>query len=282
MRNPLFPLAAATVALMALTLGSCNTSRKATTTGSTATKTATQTVTSDQLPTRVAAIQTAYQPWSTMQASSKVSLKGKTVSAQVRMLRGEALQISVRPLLGIEIARLVVARDSVFVVDKYHKQCSAEPLSSLVGDLPVTVEMMQNLLLGQGFLVGEGTFNQVDRSHLDATATDGLLRIAPASQPTQYNYAFTYDGDNHVTALQVTPTVGSTAGTTVKVDYSDISSTPAGDIAHQAQVNSTLKGKTLDFTLIYNDIDWNKDLTVDTTLPTNYKRTTLRGLLKSF
>ena len=60
-----------------------------------------------------------YSTWETFtaKASASVSGAGLRSSIEVRMIRGKAVQVSIRPLLGIEIGRLLMTTDSIYIYD---------------------------------------------------------------------------------------------------------------------------------------------------------------------
>ena len=50
------------------------------------------------------------------------SSKNTKLSATLRMKKGEVIQLSVAPLLGIEVARLEISPERILAVDRLHKQ----------------------------------------------------------------------------------------------------------------------------------------------------------------
>ena len=63
----------------------------------------------------------SYGLWDTFVAQGNVSLGGLSSSFELRMKHNEAVQISLRPFLGIEVARAIITTDSAFLYDKVKK-----------------------------------------------------------------------------------------------------------------------------------------------------------------
>src|SRR5258706_5484359 len=61
--------------------------------------------------------------WINGKASVETDMEGKTNSfdISIRAKKDSAICISISPLLGIEVARLLITRDSVKFMDRYHK-----------------------------------------------------------------------------------------------------------------------------------------------------------------
>ena len=84
----------------------------------------------------------SYPDWNTFSAKGSADLSfgasgSLSASTQLRMVRGEVLQISVRIILGIEVARLYMTPDSLFLVNKMQKQYVAASLQEIGGGCPV-------------------------------------------------------------------------------------------------------------------------------------------------
>lgn len=228
---------------------------------------------------RSQAIAATFGSWTTMQTGGNIQLGGShsfSSSINVRMERDKAISISLRPMLGIEVGRLVFTGDSVIVVDKIHRQYIAENVSLFTNGLPATVSTLQDIFMGRAFVLGEGTYDKSHTALASPSAPSGKCNLKPSKQIKGFTYEFSFDEANRLVALQVTP--DGAKATTYSVDYSDVQATMAGNVAHSVSVAGTIKGSPLNFTLNYNDITWNQPVKIDTSIPSNYKRADIRSL----
>lgn len=221
--------------------------------------------------------------WQTLQVGGNIKLEAGSSfssSVQVRMVRDQAIYISLRPMLGIEVGKLVITADSLYAVDKIHKRYVAEKVSILTSGIPVTVRDVQDIFLGRPFVIGKGTMNESLRSAVDVTAQGNGFVFAPAGGYKGYGYAFSFDKKGRVTSLDIVPTGSTVAAYQVK--YGDVKSTAAGNIAHTVNVDAQIDKKKLAFSLDYKNIGWNDDVKIDRNIPDGYKRMSGRDLLSMF
>ena len=266
---------------MAALMTACGTVKKAATPlpDTTTTKPTPVTTTADPIDAVIATL----GDWQTLQTGGNISLKGSSSfssSIQVRMVRGQAIYISLRPMLGIEVGRLLITGDSLFAVDKIHKRYIAEKVSLLTSGIPVTVSDVQDIFLGRPFIIGKGTLSDALKSLVTASDTGKDTYIKANETFKGYGYAFAFGKSNHINLLSITPQ-GSLSPDYV-VNYSDVRSTKAGNIAHGINVNATVEKKKLDFSLSYKNIDWNGNVKIDRSIPNGYSRMNARDLFSLF
>ena len=277
MKNKLTQLTV--LALTMLVMTACGTFKKATSLPDSTTTTPEGTVIADPCDAVIATL----GDWQTLQTGGNISLKGSSSfssSIQMRMVRDQAIYISIRPLLGIEVGKLLITGDSVYAVDKVHKRYIAEKVSLLTSGIPVTVSDVQDIFLGRPFLIGKGTLNTTLKPQVTATGEGSGVTLTANEQYKGYGYAFTFDKSSRIVSLNIVPQGTSTAAYQVK--YNEVKKTKAGNIAHDIKVNAIVDKKKLDFTLTYKNIDWNEDVKIDRSVPTNYTRMNAKDLLSIF
>ena len=270
----------AIVALMAVMLTACGTFKKAATQPDTTTTT--QTTKQDTPIDRCDAVLATLGDWQALQTGGNIKLSaGSSFSSaiQVRMVRDEAIYISLRPMLGIEVGKLVITADSLYAVDKIHKRYIAEKVSILTSGIPVTVSDVQDIFLGRPFIIGKGTLSE-PLKHLVTASTNSPLTLTANESYKGHGYSFSFDKNNRITSLDIVP-AGSTA-TAYQVKYSDVRGTKAGNIAHGVNVAATIEKKRMAFSLSYKDIDWNGKVKIDKDIPGGYSRMSARDLFNMF
>ena len=267
--------------VLAALMSACGTFKKTTLPESTSTteQTTPTTVTVDPYN---AVISTLGQ-WQTLQTGGNIKLNaGSSFSSsiQVRMVRNQSIFISLRPVLGIEVGKLIITADSLYAVDKVHKRYIAEKVSILTSGIPVTVSDVQDIFLGRPFILGKGTLSMDSKPEITVNCESNSIVLAPNESYKGYSYAFTFDKNNRITSLDIMPAGSTTPAYMVK--YSDVRTTAAGNIAHAIDANATVEKKKVSFSLSYKDIDWNGNVKIDKSIPGNYSRMNARDLFSMF
>ena len=105
----------------------------------------------------------------TAKMSLSVDLKGKgatKVSGTLRIKKGEVIQMSIAPILGIEVARAEISPDGILVIDRMNKRyvevSFAEVKALAKADLDF--HTLQALFLNELFLPGKGDLTARDAS----------------------------------------------------------------------------------------------------------------------
>ena len=221
--------------------------------------------------------------WSTMQTSGNIKLSGSSSfssSVQVRMVRDKSIYISLRPVLGIEVGRLVITADSLYAVDKVHKRYIAEKVSILTAGIPVTVSDVQDIFMGRPCVIGQGTLGESNKAKVHAFREDNSIILSPVDQYKGYGYTYAFDKSKRITSLYIVPAGATT--TAYQAKYSDVRSTPAGNVAHAVNANANVDSKKIAFSLSYKNIEWNGEVKIDQGIPNGYKRMSAKDLFSLF
>ena len=95
--------------------------------------------------------------YSTATIKCSVALDKISSKAQIKMIKGEYIQISLQPLLGIEMFRIMITPDSLYVIDKINSLSARESIASIWNKLPqgCGINELQKIILGIPFVVAD-------------------------------------------------------------------------------------------------------------------------------
>lgn len=137
------------------------------------------------------------------------NLQVNSTRVDLKMIKDSAFQLSVQPLLGIELFRIEVSRDSIKVLDRMNKRYLAENYETLRAQTPITFNFynLQALFTNRLFLPGEQTVSesQYDRFRFDQSGTTVLIQ---AKDPMGLRYTFEADGEEKLLATEMTDAKG--------------------------------------------------------------------------
>lgn len=228
----------------------------------------------------------SYPQWTTFSSkgSAELSLgQGGSLSAstQVRMVRGESLQISVRIFLGIEVARLYMTRDSLFLVDKMQRRYVAESLSVIGDKLDQTISLptVQDALLGRIFLLDSPSaeYGMADFEVVESGSSRWSL--LPRRQDARFGYRFDLEG----TKLLSTQVSSADGDKSVVCRYAGFVKQGASD-NFPTNMQLSLKGLSLPLSLTLgydaSSVAWNGKLSLEKPDLSRYTRVSATQLLK--
>lgn len=224
-----------------------------------------------------------YATWKTLVSKGKVTLTagaGKTVSSsmQMKMIAGRSISISVRPLLGIEMARLYIANDEIIILDRYHKIYVREKASVLTSGVPVDITTLQDILLGRPHILGKGTFTAALAGDVVLTADNGTVKLTPVEQYEGFNYAYVFNADRNLERLDVSPAGGESI---YSANYRNVETTLAGKVATEVDVATKLNGTDISLGLSLKTLTWNNDISDDIEIPADYQEATGSSIIKA-
>ena len=134
--------------------------------------------------------------WNSFSAKTSLELgmgsKGKTrVNATLRIRRDEVIQLSVAPMLGIEVARLELAPDGFLLVDRLHKRFVKASFTEISELLHVQLDfhVLQSLFLNELFLPSKKTLTATDIPSF-LLSTQGSQAVIQTKRSQKIHYEF--------------------------------------------------------------------------------------------
>lgn len=116
-----------------------------------------------------------------------------SVSGTAIMVRDTSITLSMR-FLGMEMAAAQLTADSVLVVDKLHKQYFTEKLDKVLEKVPLSLSLLQNVLMGRNFTIPKGILPP-DVTY-EITENDSIITSLTICRGDTSRIEFSFD--NHV------------------------------------------------------------------------------------
>lgn len=210
---------------------------------------------------------------------SAESGKNMKVSATLRMKKGEVIQLSVAPLLGIEVARLEISPERILAVDRLHKQYVELSFGELnrMANLDLSFNMLQSLFLNEIFLPGKETVEVSDLRRFRMTS-DGDRALWEVKDSKKLACRFWTTADRGW--LETTSVALAGTAYALEWTYSDFSKLGPGYFPQHilAELQGTGNKYSLDMRLSRMSV--NEDWETRTELSSKYKKMELVTLLK--
>lgn len=207
------------------------------------------------------------------------SSKNTKLSATLRMKKGEVIQLSVAPLLGIEVARLEISPERILAVDRLHKQyveVSFEDLNR-IANLNLSFNVLQSLFMNEIFLPGKETV-EVSDLHRFRMTSEGNYALWKVKDTKKLAYSFRTTADkgwleNTSVALSGTPYA-------LNWTYGEFGKLGAAYFPQHILAELMGSGKTYSLDMKLSRMSVGEDWETRTSLSSKYKKIELATLLK--
>ena len=232
----------------------------------------------------VAAVIDSTPSWNSLSGKVSVLLRHDTkkvlkFSGTLRLKRDEAIQLSVAPFLGIEVARAEITPEGVLILDRVHKryvEVGFDELRYLL-NVDVNFNALQSLFLNELFIPGKKALSGRDASrfHVTQAGADICLEVRNSRR---FDYQFLTsptDGSLKESRIGVSQTPYA-----LRWNYSDFTKLEERLFPRKMKVSvdgvKKYTALSLDFSRLSVDGKWK----LHTEIPSKYQRVELTDLLK--
>lgn len=227
------------------------------------------------------ALAASYADWEDVNIPVRLDMespKQMSISGRATMVRGKSVLISLR-VLGMEVANLYITNDSVYATEKLHKYYIAEDINSLRGGFPVSISDVQDMLLGQVFLLERGRLEKSMKKQVNLSEMGEYWSILPKKFYNEVEYAFGMSQNDELKALSVC----RYGETPLVCQYSNHTNSNAGKIAQNVKINLSTGKISVKATVKWDaeSAKWNTGKPSAWKMPKGYKRISGEALLKT-
>lgn len=215
-----------------------------------------------------------YGRWDKMRVPVTIRLsqpKSISISGTAFFDRGKSLFISLK-YFGFEIANIYATDDSVMVVDKVNKQYAAENIRKFLGDIPVTLANLQDLLTGRVFTPGKADCDIRDFSTADIYVnTSDTWSMIPGDAPAGIDYGFSFNPAEDLKGV----IFKSGSHQPVTISYAIPVTTPYGPMAPNLHIEYATAKTAIDASIEWGleKARWNGDVELrEPSISSRYRR----------
>ncbi len=185
------------------------------------------------------------------------------ITAYVRILKDSLIWISgYATVFNIEAFRVLVNKDSVFVLDKINKKVQYRSIDYLqeVTEIPFDFKTLQNLLVGNPVFLDDSVVSYKESESKILLATVGKY----------FKNLLTIDKNNHYLVHSKLDDVDINHNRTADITYNNFESNNGLNFSTYREITVSEKNK-LDIQLNFKQWEFNKELTIIFNIPKNYK-----------
>ena len=193
--------------------------------------------------------------------------QSQNVTAEIRIEKDKQILISVR-FLGITMAKALITPDAVSYYEKINSTYYEGDFTSLSKWLGTDLDYskVQNLLVGEAF-------DDLRKGKYTQTIVENLFRL-DEEKDANLKKTFFLDGEKYL--IQKEEISQPSENRTLQIAYSDTKTFDQGILPTSIEINAVQpKGKT-SINLNYNNISFNEELSFPYSVPSGYKKVTIK------
>jgi hypothetical protein len=186
------------------------------------------------------------------------------ITAYVRILKDSLIWVSgYATVFNIEAFRVLINKDSVYLIDKINKQVQYRSIDYLqeVTAIPFDYKTLQDLLIGNPVFFGDSVISYKETESKILLATLGKF----------FKNLLTIDKSNHYLTHSKLDDVNINRNRTADITYNNFENNNGITFSTYREITVSEKNK-LDIQLNYKQWEFNKDLSIIFNIPKNYKR----------
>ena len=185
------------------------------------------------------------------------------VNVFVRMKKDSLIWVSVNGALGIEGMRVLIDKDSVYILNKLDKEFQVRSIAYLqeVAALPLDLHTVQQLIVGNPVFLD---------SNIVSYSTDGST-ISLLNEGQWFRHLLSMNNNDHLVLHSKLDDIDPLRSRTCYLNYSDYETGKGVKFSTNRNISVTEKTK-LDVKLNFKQYAFNETLSYPFSVPKNYKR----------
>lgn len=206
--------------------------------------------------------------------------KSMSSKANIRIVRDDALQISIQPLFGVEMFRFYMNTDTVMLLDRMNKRYVMETIDSLKDTYPVGFDFftLQSVLTNALFVSGKEQVEAADYRRFKYIRTsDQNYYLTANDAASGIDYSFTVNGDDRITFTHL---MQPEKKHSLQWGYNNFTVLEDLVFPHKMNVSLSSSSRKVNAELLFSHVVTNEPIRLTMNVPNGYTRSSLEEILK--
>ena len=206
--------------------------------------------------------------------------KSLSSRANIRIVKDDALQISIQPLFGVEMFRILINPDTVIFLDRMNKRYVREPVAALKERYPVGFDFytMQSVFTNALFVSGKEQVDATDyRKFRYIRTSDQNYHLSAEDPASGIDYAFTVNGDDRIIFTHL---LQPEKKHSLQWGYNNFALLNDISFPHKMQITLSSASRKVDAELLFSDVVTDQPVELNMHVPDGYTRTSIDEILK--
>lgn len=205
----------------------------------------------------------------------------KTLSSRgsLKMVDNEAILLSIQPLFGIEMFRLHIEPDHFIVLDRMNKRYVKESFDNIEETQSIGFDFytLQSLFSNRLFVAEKQKVHLQDYKLFKYEEADNNYVMSARDKKSKLDYSFFINGNDQITLAELWV---PNKNYSLKWSYDQFSLMGTIFFPHEMEIAAAINKKKLNTALSFSSIDLNESMSLETSIPSGYKKVELKDILK--
>lgn len=199
--------------------------------------------------------------------------------ATLRIVRDEAIQLSLQPVFGIEMFRLYVQPDCFIILDRMNKRYVHESIDDIKKQFPIGFDFytLQSLFTNALFIPEQTSISTSDYKKFKYSKSSDNYLLSARDKKSKIDYSFCVNGNDQITLAQMYMSARNYA---LDWNYNEFVLTDNLFFPLEMEILARTEKRKVETSMSLSSISLNQPLTLDSSIPSSYDKVELEELIK--
>ena len=199
--------------------------------------------------------------------------------ATLRIVRNEAIQLSIQPIFGIEMFRLYIQPDCIIILDRMNKRYVQETYDDLKKEYPIGFNFytLQSLFTNALFIPEQSSVLIDDYNKFRYVQSSDNYLLSGRDKLSDINYSFCVNGNDQITLTQMYMPAKKYS---LEWSYDEFTLVEKLFFPFKMKVSASSQEVNLNTSISLSSINFDESLTLDSSIPSSYTKVELKEVIK--